>query len=151
MTSPLLKFSNIYGVGLVVYFGIGLLSALTEWGLFATALLMMPPVPAACAGFLVATNVNFLLSRRLAFTSRLGWFKELSLVMVVSAAVFAWNLALFYFLYKALAVPIMTAKMIGTLVGFVLNYSARQFWIFSRASRYAPALVMFEKGAHEDS
>lgn len=88
---------------------------------------MMSPIPAACAGFLVATILNFVLSRRFAVVSRLGWFNELALVMIASAAVFVWNLAVFYLLYEFLSVPIMIAKMIGTLVGFVLNYTARQF------------------------
>jgi putative flippase GtrA len=145
----LVKFVNSYGVGFVVYFGIGLVSALTEWAIFALALGVTSPIPAACIGFLVATLVNFGLSRRFAFVSRLGWLHELALVMLASGAVFVWNLAVFYILYRFLFVPIMIAKMTGTLVGFLLNYAVRQFWIFSRSSRYASAATLFDVAAQD--
>jgi putative flippase GtrA len=127
---------NTYGVGFVVYFAIGLASAIVEWTVFGATLAILPPILAACAGFVVATFANFLLSRRFAFVSRLGWYSELGFVMLASGAVFVWNLAVFYVLYRYFAVPLMIAKMTGTLFGFLLNYATRQFWICSRRSRF---------------
>jgi hypothetical protein len=103
-------------------------------------------------GMLAKDPVNLVVThmRHYRQFSPLGWFNELALVMIASAAVFVWNLAVFYLLYQFLSVPIMIAKMIGTLVGFVLNYTARQFWIFSRLSRYASTSTMFDKRTAQD-
>ncbi len=146
MIDRMAKFVDVYGIGLIAYLGVSFCSALVEWSTFAVALTMMSPVQAACAGFVVATSLNSVLSRRFAFSSCLGWFSELALMTLANAAVFVWNLTVFYLLYKFLAVPLFIAKIIGTIAGFVINYSARQFWIFSRLPRYASMSRQFTIG-----
>jgi putative flippase GtrA len=134
----LLRFANAYGTGLIAYLAVAFISAATEWGTFAAAATAMPPIQAALVGFVIATGVNFVLSRRFVFRSRSSWASELALLYLSSAAVFVGNLTVFYVLYDIFDVHLMIAKILGTMAGFVFNFVARQFWIFSPRPRYAP-------------
>jgi len=134
----LVGFANTYSTGFFAYLAVACLSVATEWGTFALAVTMLSPIEAALAGFITATGVNFVLSRAYVFQSRAPWHSELALVTLASALVFVGNLLVFYVLYDSLGVDLMLAKMAGTGVGFVLNYAARQFLIFSPKPRYAP-------------
>ena len=134
----LVRFANAYGTGLIAYMVVAGISAATEWGTFAVAAMAMPPIGAALSGFVTATGINFVLSRAFVFRSRSSWRSELALLALSSAAVFVWNLAVFYALYEFLGVHLMIAKILGTMAGFILNFGARQFWIFSPHPRYAP-------------
>jgi putative flippase GtrA len=134
----LVGFANTYSTGFLVYLAVACLSVATEWGTFAIAATMLSPIEAALLGFITATGVNFVLSRKYVFQSRSSWSSELVLVTLASAAVFVWNLAVFYVLYRFLGVHLMIAKMVGTGAGFVLNFAARQFLIFSPVPRYQP-------------
>jgi putative flippase GtrA len=137
----LANFAKVYGTGLFAYLAVACLSAATEWGSFAAGLLLVPPIAAALFGFAVATSVNFVLSRFLVFRSRSSWFSELARLFLVSAAVFVWNLLVFYVLYRFADFSLMAAKIIGTIAGFALNFAARQFWVFSVQPRHAPMSV----------
>jgi putative flippase GtrA len=134
----LVRFANAYGTGLIAYMAVAGISAATEWATFAAAATAMPPIAAALSGFVAATGINFVLSRAFVFRSRSPWRSELALLALSSAAVFVWNLAVFYVLYEFFGVHLMIAKVIGTFAGFLFNFAARQFWIFSPDPRYAP-------------
>ncbi len=134
----LVRFANAYGAGLMAYMAVAFISAATEWGTFAVAATAMPPIAAALSGFATATGINFVLSRAFVFRSRSPWGSELALLALSSAAVFVWNLAVFYVLYEFFGVHLMIAKILGTMAGFLFNFAARQFWIFSPHPRYAP-------------
>jgi len=134
----LARFANAYGTGLIAYLAVAFVSAATEWGTFAAAATAMPPIQAALVGFVIATGVNFVLSRNFVFRSRSWWVSELALLFLSSAAVFVGNLAVFYVLYEFFDVHLMIAKILGTMAGFVFNFAARQFWVFSPRPRYAP-------------
>ena len=134
----LANFANVYSTGLFAYLAVACLSAAAEWGSFAVGLLVAPPIAAALFGFVVATGLNFFLSRLFVFRSRSPWLSEATRLFLVSAAVFVWNLLVFYALYRFAHAPLMAAKVIGTMAGFALNFGARQFWIFSLQPRYAP-------------
>src|ERR1019366_10086098 len=90
------RLTNTYSIGLFVYFGIALISALTEWGTFVAALRFVAPLSAATAGFILSTLVNFVLSRRYAFRSKRTLSAEFVLVMGMSAWAFAGNISVFY-------------------------------------------------------
>lgn len=142
----LVRFANAYGTGLIAYMAVAGISAVTEWGTFAIAATAVPPIAAALSGFVAATAINFVLSRAFVFRSRSPWRSELALLVLSSAAVFVWNLAVFYVLYEFFGVHLMIAKIIGTMAGFLLNFAVRQFWIFSPDPRYAPLSKGFETG-----
>jgi putative flippase GtrA len=132
------RLTNTYSIGLFVYFGIALISALTEWGTFVAALRFVAPLSAATAGFILSTLVNFVLSRRYAFRSKRTLSAEFVLVMGMSAWAFAGNISVFYVLYAVAEVNMIVAKILGTCFGFVFNYLFRQFFIFSHVSRFVP-------------
>ena len=134
----LVGFANAYSMGFLVYLAVACVSVTTEWGTFAIAATILLPIESALLGFVTATGVNFVLSRKYVFQSRSSWSNELALVTLASATVFVWNLAVFYVLYRYLGVHLMIAKMAGTGAGFVLNFAARQFLIFSPTPRYQP-------------
>lgn len=133
----LLKGSNTYGVGFFIYFGVALISALNEWGFFITALRFTTPLPAAIIGFIVATGVNFFLSRRYVFHSKRSLFSEFALVYTVSGIAFMANISLFFTLYRFSNVNLILAKIMGTGFAFAFNYGIRQFFVYSAASRFA--------------
>jgi len=132
----LVRISNTYGIGLIVYFGIALVSALMEWGSFVAALRFLDPLPAAAVGFILATLLNFVLSRRFAFRSKRTLSADFVLVMGMSSVAFTANILVFYVLYAFAGVNLIVAKVLGTCFGFVFNYAFRQFFIFSHVSRF---------------
>lgn len=127
---------NTYGIGLFAYFGVAIVSALMEWASFIAALEFFSPVPAAIAGFLLATIVNFVLSRRYVFRSKRSLSAEFILVIGMSTVAFTANIFLFYVLYAFFSINLIVAKIMGTCFGFAFNYAFRQFFIFSRLSRF---------------
>jgi putative flippase GtrA len=88
------------------------------------------------AGFVAATSLNYILSHFLAFRSTRGYLQEFILVLAMSGLAFAVNFLVFYLLYAIADVHVIYAKVIGTCSGFVFNYAIRQFYIFSRISRF---------------
>ena len=103
---------------------------------------------AALVGFLVATNINLVLSRLFTFPPEFGALGiEALLVTVASGLAFAANLLSFLLLYRFVDVNVVAAKMAGTTFGFAFNYVARQFVIFSRISSYLSVSAVFENQA----
>jgi putative flippase GtrA len=134
----LLRRANTYSGSFVAYVGVSILSALTEWLTFAFALPALGPLPAAGAGFVVATLLNFMLSRYLAFRSIRPLLQDFILVYAMSGVAFVVNIGVFYLLYAHLAIAVFPAKVLGTCAGFAFNYLFRQFFIFSPIPRIAP-------------
>lgn len=136
--SCLARIFSVYSTGLLVYLAVATVSALTEWGGFIGALHFVGPLPAAIVGFVLATGLNFVLSRHFAFRSQRSLSEEFVLVMVMSVVAFAANILLFYVLYAFVSMNVIIAKVIGTCFGFAFNYGFRQFFIFSRVPRFGP-------------
>jgi len=111
------------------------LCALIEWGTFYLLLGRIDVGWGAFIAFLVATAANCALSRFVAFRSIRRPWQEAGLVFGASAIAFSFNFATFIFMYR-LHYPPMVAKVCGTGVAFILNYSLRQFFIFSRTPRF---------------
>lgn len=124
-------------MGFIAYAGIAGLSAATEWGTFYVSLPHVGSIAAAFVGFFFGTLANFLLSRGLVFRSRRSATRDFVLVYAASAIAFVANFAIYVGLYWGLDVYVMVSKVVGTCFGFAFNYSARQFYIFSSASRFA--------------
>ena len=120
-------------------------SALVEWTSFLLTLPWLGPTAAAFVGFLVATGVNFALSRKVAFRSVRSARTELLLVLMMSAAAFAMNFAAFLLLFRFAGLDVFVAKMGGTGFGFTFNYLARQFLVFSRFPRFGTVSALFGK------
>jgi putative flippase GtrA len=133
-------FINTYSLSAAVYVLVGGASALIEWASFYVCQKYMNYVVAAFVAFVIATSANYVLSRKVAFRPMRAPLAELVLLFLVSAFAFLFNLASFVILYAVLGVDIMASKVIGTGFGFAINFSARQFLVFSSEARF-PALT----------
>jgi putative flippase GtrA len=132
------KLADRYSVGLLAYFGVAAVSALSEWASFLASLSFVGPIAAAFVGFFFGTLVNFFLSRNFVFQSVRPAGQELILVVALSAVAFCVNFMAYVALFAWIGVNILLAKIIGTGCGFAFNYIARQFFIFSNTSPYGP-------------
>ena len=135
--NELYGFVDKYGLSVVVYALVGGTSALVEWFSFLMLQRKIHAIAAACIAFVIATSINYILSRRTAFKSTLPWQQEIAKVFALSAVAFAGNLGSFTLLY-AMGVDMLLAKILGTGVGFILNYAFRQFAVFSHEPRFKP-------------
>jgi putative flippase GtrA len=120
-----------------VYCFVAVASALTEWVSFLIVGRFVTPIVAALVAFIVATGVNYELSRGLAFWSKRARGQEVLLVFLMSALAFLFNFSAFVFCMEFLLFSPLLAKIIGTGTGFIMNYAFRQFVIFSREPRFA--------------
>jgi putative flippase GtrA len=150
MRESLTRLANRYGIGFFVYCGVSVVSALCEWSVFMACLRVAGPVVASVIGFVCATGVNFVLSHFLAFRSKRPLAEELFLVATMSTVAFAANFATFYLLFTLAGLDVLYAKIIGTCAGFVFNYTLRQFYIFSRISRFPAISRLIDRGARID-
>jgi hypothetical protein len=126
-----MSLANNCGIGFFVYCGVAAVSALSEWASFLAALSEMGPNAAAVFAFFVATLINLLLSRWVAFLLVRRLRTEVMLVIAMGAIAFTSNFLCFVALYRYAGVNVLTAKVSGTSVGFGFNYFVRQFFIFS--------------------
>jgi putative flippase GtrA/SAM-dependent methyltransferase len=136
------NFFDAYTLSLVVYLLVAGVSALVEWSTFFVLAKTLSVFPAAIIAFFSATLTSYVLSRGVAFTSKRSGWEEIGLFFALSAFVFLFNLGSFTVMYAVLGVHPMIAKILGTGVGFVMNYVFRQFVIFARASRFAAISVL---------
>ena len=128
---------NRYALGLIAYAGIaGSLSAATEWICFYVSFQYVGSVTVAFIGFFFGTAANYRLSRGFVFRSQRPALQDLLLIYLASGFAFAANLIVFLALYHGTGIDVIASKAIGTFCGFSLNYLARQFYIFSRQSRF---------------
>jgi putative flippase GtrA len=145
MPRQLLRLTDKYTVGLIVYAGVSVVSALFEWLTFFLALAIVNPFASSLAGFVSATGLNFVLCHLFVFRSSRTWLRELCLVVVMSGAAFGANFLVFVYLYTVADITVAYAKIIGTCSGFVFNYAIRQFYIFSRVSRFPAVSRIFNR------
>jgi putative flippase GtrA len=143
--SPLARLADKYGLGFLAYGAVSAMAALCEWGSFFLTLPLLGLGGAAAFSFFLATTVNFILCRRLAFCSRRAAPTEFLLVMAMSLVAFAGNMACFLGLHWGLGVAIPAAKIAGTFAGFGFNYIVRQFFVFSRVPFYEPVSSFLQR------
>lgn len=142
------NFFDAYAISAAVYILVAGMSALAEWSTFFVLTKMLSVFTAAIAAFFVATLANYILSRAVAFKSKRSGWEEIGLFFALSGFAFLFNLGAFALLYAVLGTPPMIAKMLGTGVGFAMNYAFRQFVIFARASRFATISVLLSRRDH---
>jgi putative flippase GtrA len=150
MRESVTRLANRYGIGFFVYCGVSVVSALCEWSIFIACLAFAGPVGASVIGFICATGVNFVLSHFLAFRSKRPLLEELFLLAAMSTVAFAANFTVFYLLFTMAGLYVVYAKIIGTCAGFAFNYTLRQFYIFSRISRFPAISKLIDRGARLD-
>lgn len=87
---------------------------------------------AAC-GFLLATLVNYFLSRRFVFTSlgRHNRIIEIGLVYMVSLLGLGLHQLILFWMFEHGGMGLMTSKVIATGSVFLWNYFARKYYVFA--------------------
>lgn len=128
-----------------VYALVGGAAALAEWAVFlaATDLGELHYAGAALGAFVVATAVNFALSRRIGFRSRgLPLWLEAAAVYAVSAGALAVNMAVLVMLVEGFDAAPFPAKAAGTGAAFFVNFAVRQFVVFDRRPRWSWATLI---------
>jgi putative flippase GtrA len=142
------SFADVYVLSAGIYFFVGGASAVVEWFSFFLLQQYLNVVTAAVVAFFIATAVNYVLSRNVAFRSVRDPWVEIGLLFSLSAFAFLVNLGVFLACYSFLGANVMIAKILGTGSGFALNFAARQFLVFSSASRFRPGSSLFETKAN---
>jgi putative flippase GtrA len=120
------------------YFIVGGVAALVDVGGF---LWLMGPLrahwfAAACASFILATFVNYILSIVFVFESgaRFRRYQEIGLVFLVSLIGLACNQIVLGLMIEKTGASQIVAKLVATSAVFFWNYGARRHFVFSGAS-----------------
>jgi len=114
-------------------------AAMADWGSFAVCMhaLSLHYVPAAVVAFIAGTGVNALLSRRFGFQSRgRSFLQEVALVYVASSLGFVVSTATLSVCIEWLGLSPIPSKIVGSGAAFLLNFGARQFFVFSTEPRW---------------
>lgn len=139
MIATIRRLIKTYTSSFLVYLVVGGVSALVEWGVFffLTRASADRYIGASVVAFVVATGINFLLSRRIGFRSGgRSPLVEMALVYLASLAGFGINLLVMVTLVEGFGGGLLVGKIAGTGVAFGWNFVARQFLIFSRTPRW---------------
>jgi putative flippase GtrA len=87
---------------------------------------------AATIAFVVSTSASYLFSSKWIFASRgRKKYSEYLLVIITSGIALAIDLGVMYALVEWLKMPPLLAKIIGSATEFLVNFTSRQFFIFS--------------------
>lgn len=114
-------------------------AALADWGSFALCVHLagVHYVAAAVVAFIAGTGVNALLSRRFGFQSRgRSLLQEVGLVYAASSLGFGVSTLTLMACVEWAALPALAGKVIGSAAAFLLNFGARQFFVFSAEPRW---------------
>ena len=116
------------------YFVLGVGTFLIDAGVLLALNGLVPLVAANTVAFLVANVANFAIGHRWVFGRRFepGWARQYSQVVAISVVGLALNDALVWAGVVLLALPVLAAKVIATLVTFGWNFAARARFVYSR-------------------
>ena len=142
------NFVDVYALSAVAYVFVAGASALVEWSTFFALTNSLGVFQSAIIAFFVATVANYVLSRSVAFKSKRTVWKEIGLLFALSAIAFLFNLGSFALTYMFFDVHPVMAKMLGTCVGFSMNYAFRQFVIFKETSRFGAISDLLRRNRH---
>lgn len=123
-----------YRRNFTLYFLVGGFCALIDWLAFYLLVYKFAVhyMLAGFIAFIVSVVVNFFLSK-LIFKSR-GFRSHTVFILILLASTFALciDLGTMFVLVYFFGIPQMAGKILGTGVAFMFNFTARQFFIFSR-------------------
>lgn len=126
-------FIKKYTGSLIIYMVVGGFCALINWSAFYLLHYRagLHYLPAGAVAFIISGTVNYFLCLKV-FNSR-GRKKGTEYIMTLAASLIALtvDLTVMTLLIKYAGIPAMLAKILGTGSAFVINYTLRQFFIFS--------------------
>jgi len=131
-TSPLISLIKQYKRTFFIYIFVGGGCALVNWAVFyGLVTWRMHPLLAGVLAFLVSCTVNFIVCRKVFTSAGRKKKEEFILILLVSTLALCIDLSTMYFLVSCVSMNLMLAKILGTGTAFLVNYSFRQFFIFS--------------------
>lgn len=127
-----------YRKTLFLYFGVGGICAFINWCSFyiLNYNLVIDYVVAAAAAFIISSTVNYFLSKKIFISKKEHKNRELIYVYFVSFLAFCVDLLTMMFFIEIMQMVPILSKVLGTGVGFFINYGMRQFFIFSKEVKY---------------
>lgn len=119
---------------LIRYFFVGSLSAVVEWvSFFLCDKAGFFYAISTIISFLIATWVNFLLGRTLAFSKEsINLSKEVLFIYFVSLIGLGINLAMMFLLVSVLGWTPFIAKLCSTWVAFFWNFFSRKYFVYKQ-------------------
>jgi putative flippase GtrA len=127
-------------MSIIIYFVIGGVSFLANFCVFLLFVNIAGQhwVTGNIAGFVAGTLINYLLSVRFVFESRIFFRRqfEVLLTVIVSALGVAMETLLIYFAHEVASLNLNIAKLGAAGVVFFWNYGARRFLVFGATKRY---------------
>ena len=114
------------------FFGVGLVSILADYGVFAllSEVLAVHPVTAALAGYLVGGLVNYLLNRAHTFTTDRSHVQAGLRFAGVMAVGFSLTGLFMWVFTQQIGLPGIVARVITTGIVFCWNFGAHKLWTF---------------------
>ena len=114
------------------FFGVGLVSIVADYGVFAllSEVFAVHPVPAALAGYLVGGLVNYLLNRAHTFTTDRSHVQAGLRFAGVMAVGFSLTGLFMWVFTQQVGIPGIVARVITTGIVFCWNFGAHKLWTF---------------------
>ena len=123
-----------FSLKILKYFFVGGVAATVDIGLFFlfAKLLGYNYLLIGCAGFLLATAVNYFLSIRFVFRSGVRFTRntELAFIYFVSLIGLGLNQAILFMLIEKAGAELMFSKLAATVGVFLWNFLVRNFIVF---------------------
>jgi len=117
---------------LLIYFFIGGFSAVVNLLFFILLMaLHLHLIPSALISYFIAAGVNYLLCISLLFRHQIRWLAttEITMYFILVSAVALIDLSITWGLFHLNYIPV-TAKTIACIIGFLINFGGRKYFIF---------------------
>ena len=114
------------------FFGVGLVSLVADYGVFAllSEALAVNPVAGALVGYMVGGLVNYLLNRAHTFTTERNHVQAGLRFAGVMAVGFSLTGLFMWVFTQQIGVPGIVARVITTGIVFCWNFGAHKLWTF---------------------
>jgi len=124
---------------MIKYFMVGSIAAITDISLFYlfAKVLGYNYLIVAFFSFIIATLVNYILSIKYVFQSRIKFSKkqEISLIYLVSGMAIIINQISLFILIDLLSIEMISSKVMATVLTFFWNYYTRTNFIFKEEEK----------------
>lgn len=119
---------------LAKFFGVGVVSTLFDWGLFAVALYLfkLPNAVAFTLAICGGAILNYEMNRRITFKKKRSSQSIISFIMIFA---FVYGFSLVTFVFIGQWAPAILARIITTLIVFVINFISHKVFTFGVFAR----------------
>jgi putative flippase GtrA len=121
-----LGFAGVGAVGTAAHYSILL---------FLVEIVSVSPVPATTLGFVAGACINYTLSRRVVFRSKVPFTKGLLRFLAIAALGACLNASILAALLMFLPIHYLLAQLVATAMVLVFNFAANRCWTFREVLR----------------